>query len=78
MKLAVVTDFFLERYQPFTEKDGIFMFINNNFNDYTVTIGLSIETNYLLAIYSPAANATKTIGLTHPGRYRSLIDYYLK
>lgn len=48
-----VAKFLLERYQPIGEDDGIFAFINNNEDEYTMGITLSVESAYIAVMYLP-------------------------
>lgn len=73
---SVATDFFLERYQPFTESDGTYIMINNDFKNYTAGVCLYVKKDFLLAVYMPSIHNTKMIGLPQEEISQSLIDRY--
>lgn len=52
-KTEEVTKFLLERYQPIGEKDGIFLFVNNELKDTDMGIALTVQDDYLMIMYVP-------------------------
>lgn len=46
-----LTYFLLERYQVIGEENGLYMFINNDLDNYDMIVSLSVESNYLMVVY---------------------------
>ena len=74
-----VTKFLLERYQPISEKDGTYMFINNNINDCKMAVGLSVENSYLAIVYIPYSSTSRGNSIEQQKqKLKSLLDKALK
>ena len=54
-----VTKFLLERYQPITVEDDVYIFVNNNINDCTMAVTLSVEKSYLAIVYLPYSSDSR-------------------
>lgn len=74
-----VTKFLLERYQPVTEEDGVYVFINNNINDYTMFVTLSVESSYIGIVYLPKSSKSRSAEIeNYQTELKSMLEDALK